>query len=246
MNINEVLSGNVGSIDAHPDDSITKIHGIRAARRAGGRVFNLVYNKGRGSTLNYRADEHPPFSVTNGDRESENRAAAVVFGMAASEVWDATDGGLQLEIAALVPATVKWIEDNQINTLLTIGGLDDHPDHLASGRIALQAAQQAYRDGWPVDVLELQMGTNGDVIIGATPDGMEQAFAAARQHGSQFQMGEVGEHPDWPIVPGGLAMHPDSFADLRRYPILRDSTYVYYPAGSLMVAQATGIVHVGG
>jgi hypothetical protein len=150
------------------------------------------------------------------------------------------------EIYQHLPDVRRWIEAHDLDLLITLGGLTDHPDHRASGMIgkiaAAQLNAQTGRAESSVGVLELQNDWHtGDVVAAATEGSMAAAFGAAMLFGSQMQVQHFSADTptDWPIVAAGYAISPDTYAGLYRYPILRDASFVYYPARSLSVLGAT-------
>jgi LmbE family N-acetylglucosaminyl deacetylase len=226
--IHELLNANLGVISAHPDDDITQAHALQAHT---GKAAELIYTYGKRTTLNYRRDEQPPFDPVKGDRAHEVTSAAPFLNIGDVEILDFPDGELDAYHPELVEVTAEWILRHDLETILTLGGLHDHRDHVASGRIArLAAAQVARRQKRQIHLLELQDHPPAEARIlrvEATPAGMEQAMHAAFEYGSQFNMVQ-GVHKDWPLVPGGYSMNPDTYADLSRYPLFHDASYVHY------------------
>ncbi|HEV7454910.1 MAG TPA: PIG-L family deacetylase, partial [Candidatus Saccharimonadales bacterium] len=187
----------VGVISAHPDDHLVQGNGIQAAHAAGAIVRELTIAKGRASTLNYLPDPH---FVANGYREYEGRSAAHYMGITSNDHLDGTDGNLAAEQAEHVPVVAEWIAYHGIDLLMTLGGVADHPDHIASAAIAKQAAMQLWNDDYPVGILEVQQRGSAPWKARASSKNQATIFGAAALHPSQMLISPE-EQPGWDQVP---------------------------------------------
>lgn len=207
-------------ITAHPDDSLwyTKLvaeseYADEALLTAGTRGKDVRIEAGVGSR------------VKDGWRLREEKAAARILGFRQVLLYEGLDGELKEYIDSLVPQVAQEAERDSID-IFAASTFTDHPDHLAATDIAIRAAQTAAQAGYPIGVLLIRPDLEGDYCSEATPQSMAQTFRAARKHETQWRMAE-GPHDDWPMVPGGLSMHPDDLASLELYPFLRDATYTW-------------------
>lgn len=189
----------VGMVDAHPDDHL--IHGnvLAIARKLGTIVHELTLTLGRNSTVNHRPDQD---FVHGGRRAQEGGYAAERLGIASIELWDMPDGKLASHSEALIPAVRRWAEQHELDLILTMGGLRDHTDHMASAGIAAAAGRTI-----GAATLELQPAGEGDWYAPVTPHGLETTLSAATMHVSQFNQRNL--------------------SNLDQYPIRRDTTYIH-------------------
>jgi LmbE family N-acetylglucosaminyl deacetylase len=230
-NIHELLiDKRVGLITAHPDDHLPQVHAVMAAHAAGATVRELTLTRGRKSTINHRRDRH---FVSQGRRGSEGESAARYLGLASNDHLDLPDGELAAHVDAATPDVAEWIDHHGIDLLLTLGGIADHPDHLASADIARRAGARLWdNDAYAIGVLELQMASVGEWGTPATREGIITAFGGARWHASQFQVSGTPQ-ANWEQIDNGMYAHPDTVAGLDRYPIRRDPTYIWLPPAML-------------
>jgi LmbE family N-acetylglucosaminyl deacetylase len=236
----EVVAGKrVGLITAHPDDHLIHVHGVAGAAE----LHEHIETVGRNAGVNHR--EADGFSVARGDRRLEALRGAGRMGIGSVSQRNLTDGQLAAEIDRAVLPAARWLTRRRIDVLLTLGGLDDHTDHIATGLIGeLAAARVLEKTGCEVRVFDIYADGTGSHTAEATPHGMEQAFLTASKHPSQFR-----SSPDtidgWPIVPGGGTMHPDDLAALNQYPLLYDATYRERAVGGLAVPGLTEVTLAG-
>jgi LmbE family N-acetylglucosaminyl deacetylase len=221
--IHELLAGRrVGALTAHPDDDIILVHGLYAANEVSDETHELTLTRGRDSALNWRANEQPPFDVAAGDRLHEGLRGAARLGFSTNTILDLSDGRLASEAAEAVEHTAAWLVRRRVDILMTLGGLADHADHTAIGAIGRLAAMQAtLATGRPIGILEVRSDGRGDVLAKATPEGIELAYEAAREHGSQF------------------GNDPRAVRELAQYPIEFPATYTYHTTGNLAIAIRT-------
>lgn len=234
MDITTYLQGKtLGFNNAHPDDIIPQSHLLTLALENNIPVHEIAHTKGRGSSLNFRTGEQPPFSVKNGDREQEGLATAKRAGHASYTQHDGPDGGLAKVEDALVETTAEWVREHGI-TVLGCLATGDHPDHDTTVRVGRRVAALLYEEGYQLDLLELQApGTAADqgVVIPASQESIALAFVLAGENPSQFQVAKRQMQPDWVHVPGGLYVSPHTAKGLRQYPIMQDAVYRRIPAG---------------
>lgn len=193
----------IGLVSAHPDDHLVHSNALAIARNLGLSVRELTLTRGRASTVNHHTDSD---FVLQGRRELEGIRAASVLGIRSNEHWDVADGFVPEEQARLIPRVRSWMEYHAFDMVLTIGGVTDHTDHIASGRIARNASRLL-----GIAALELQLDDRGEWHAPTAKSAQEVTMDAALAHVSQFRK-------------------DDLVASLEQYPIWRDATYLLYPA----------------
>ncbi len=226
----------VGLLKAHPDDEFTQALFLDVAIAEGWEIHQQTLTTGYNTTLDYSLGT---INLQNHGRLHEEAEVAEFLRIITAENLYGTDGGLIHEINLHVPEVARWIGSVGIDLLVTVGGLIDHPDHIASGIIGRDAARIASR---PVAVLELQWkGGLGDTFTPGDEKGQELAFEIASRVPSQFQVSSRQEQQDWMQVPGGFYVSPSTYADLSRYPVGPEgATYRYYaPRSDVALAGST-------
>jgi len=197
----------IGLVSAHPDDHLVHSNALAIARKLGLAVYELTLTRGRASTVNHHADSD---FVLQGRREQEGIQAALALGIQSNEHWDVADGFVPGEQTRLVPRVRSWMEYRALDAVLTLGGVTDHTDHIASGHIARTASHQL-----GVVALELQLDGRGEWHAPTLKSAQEVAMDAALVHVSQFTKDSLE-------------------ASLGQYPIWRDATYVLHTASDLI------------
>lgn len=179
--IKSEVTKNTLFINAHPDDE-SMAHGgaISALTDQDPKsVFVLTASLGEAST---KGD--------NSGRKEEAEAAYDTLGVEKDHRFyhDLPDTELNkpANILALVGVIVEYIEEHDINTLVTPGwdGFDDHSDHKAVHIAAILAAQQVKEEkGREVNVLGLNARGEGEIYARVDYDKKYQALS---HHHSQF------------------------------------------------------------
>lgn len=225
-----LLDRRVGIIDPHPDDHLIHGHAITTAVQLGVPVYELTLTYGRESTVNFHAPAEQDF-VRQGKRVYEAERAASVLGIINSQHIDLPDGGLSNAVNASLStyAIANWALQQEIDTFITLGDLDDHADHFASAKAAKRAAAVlAIQENIGIQVLELKADGTGEWVAPVTPESTHRIYSAAAMHASQFMLSRT-VHPGWQQVTAGFNAHPHTAKGLSQYPIGRQATYSATP-----------------
>lgn len=223
-NANVLLQGKrIRFVHPHPDDSISdsQLYGHDADK-----ALLTVGEEGRNPE----------------NRLAEEKAAAAILGFKDVRLYPGRDGHVTEDIDALAQMVAEDAVDDKVDVLVSTLFVD-HPDHIAATQVTIEAAKRAAKIGHAVGVLLVHHDSGGEYTTEAAPGTMERAFAAARQHRSQWRF-QDGIHEDWPIVPGGFSMHPDDLDSLQPYPLMRDASYTYYSPAEIMLANVAEAIQV--
>lgn len=193
----------IGLVSAHPDDHLVHSNALAIARKLAVSIRELTLTRGRASTVNHHADED---FVRRGKREQEGIEAATVLGIQSNEHWDISDGAVSEGQAQLVPRVRSWMRHHTLDMVLSIGGVTDHADHVASGFVTREAGNML-----GIPTLELHLDSRGEWHAPTSQGALEVTMNAALMHVSQFKRETL-------------------MASLEQYPIWRDATYMLYPA----------------
>jgi len=218
-NANSLLKGKrIRFIHPHPDDSIAD---------------SQLYGHDADEALLTRGEKgrNPKHRV------AEEQAAAAILGFKGVILYPGRDGYVKEDVDELA----RMIADDAIRDgvdVLASTLFTDHPDHIATTKITIEAARRMARVGRAVGVLLIRHGNEGEYTTEATQESVTRAFQAANQH-RQWRM-RPHIHEDWPVV-GGTSIHPDDLAALQPYPLLRDASYTWLPPEHFLVEQAESL-----
>lgn len=229
----KIITGKLGLITAHPDDDLSFGSLLEAAYTFDIEAYELIYSLGTASTKNFVQFKNPNFSVANGDRRDEGLKGAQRLGIKSVEFATGIDGLLEQQQEELAQETAEWAKARNIGTFATLGFID-HPDHIASHLIALQAAV-LLRDSipsQPVHLLTVHHNDEGNWWAYATASSIERTYNSALAHESQIPLSE-NHRQGWPALPLGLTMPPPIYQELQIYPLNRHASFSFLEAGAI-------------
>lgn len=144
----EVSAKSVLAVLAHPDDEqlITGLL-IRAAEGEQAVTRMVTMTKGEAGTPLPQISRMEDLGVV---RKAETLKNSYLLGVADHRVWDYPDGGLAKAgfddyVARLKNLMTEWHVDLVV-TFWPESGFSNHPDHMAAGRAATQAAQELHAE----------------------------------------------------------------------------------------------------
>jgi LmbE family N-acetylglucosaminyl deacetylase len=238
--VTELLTEDVvlGDVEAHLDDTLVKGHVQAVTKRLRLPKHVITLTPSDAGTKDFAP--HTTI-VRDGGRIAEGRACAKILGFQTFAQLYAPDGNVAQHVNELAPTVAEWIRHYNINLLLSSRLLHDHPDHVATGMVALRAAQiVAAEDGRDIGILEVHpsFGQQGDYLAKAGPESRHVLHHAAAKNVSQFRYSPPHQAINSYIdVAPNLTLHPEDHDELAFYPIETDATYTFVQVGSLAVAR---------
>lgn len=236
----EVLHGHtVLGAFAHPDDLLIAgplMHGRAAEADPHSQTHAFVAGVGEVTTLNHYAISRPDF-VREGLRSTEALSIAKHLGFDSVQQWAYKDRALNQREIELAYRIMRTALNMGATALVSIGGVGDHPDHLAIGRATDAAAELLSHFNPQTLVLQLY-DRRADIpsidvsLAPATPESIRFTLTAATHNGSQHQIVRADSVPQqptgWKATPDGeFWADPATIADLAQYPTWENGRYTF-------------------